>query len=327
MGDGIKVARTLSPNRQDLALEAIQLREFGWTQQQIADTLKVPIQTINRWLLKMGNGTIDKVGKVYRNSHYAIADNSHNPITLYRCKYEDVGDGIASESIDLILTDPPYLVSSNDITRKNQNNLQRDFGVWDKAPQIDYQQSVQGWATLMAKHLKIGGSLYLFIGYRQSLMWGDALEANGLSYCGLLVWHRANPAPQIRQTRWCPAFDMILFYSKGSPKTFNWLDQNQMHSVLEGPICAGNERLQGHPTQKPRWLLQKLLQVSSLPGNTVLDPFAGSGSTAFAAMRLPGRHVVLIEPEPKYVGLIQSTAKEEFQCDVMLKKTVAENRV
>lgn len=295
------------------------MREFGWTQGQIAKTLKVPQPTVCRWLKKLNNGIGANVNKHTNIIHKVESDNIHNPPILYPYKYEDVGDSIASESIDLILTDPPYLVSSNDISRKNQNDLQRDFGVWDNAPEIEYQRSVQVWATLMSKHLKIGGSLYLFIGYRQSRVWGDALEANGLSYCGLLIWHRTNPAPQIRQTRWCPAFDMILFYSKGSPKTFKWIGQNEMHSILEGPICAGNER-QWHPTQKPRWLLLKLLGVSSLPGDTVLDPFAGSGSTAFAAMRLPERHIVLIEPEPKYSGLIQSTAKEEFQCDVILRK-------
>ncbi|GAH42382.1 unnamed protein product, partial [marine sediment metagenome] len=123
-------------------------------------------------------------------------------------------------------------------------------------------------------------------------------------------------------------FDFILFYSKGSPDTFRWIGQNEMHNVIRcgvpeleavwtGAICAGNER-QWHPTQKPRWLLEKILFVSSVPGAQVLDPFAGSGSTAFAAQRLPGRQVTLIEPEPKYVGLIQSIAKDEFGCKVTL---------
>jgi len=82
--------------------------------------------------------------------------------------------------------------------------------------------------------------------------------------------------------------------------------------------CVGNER-EYHPTQKPRWLLQKLLQVSSKPGDVVLDPFAGSGSTAFAVGHMPRRKFILVEPEPKYVGLIQSIAKDEFGCKVTLK--------
>lgn len=318
----------ITPQRAELIMEAVQLREFGWTQQQIADDLKVPIQTINRWLIKMGNALPEKVGKRYATSHNDIFSNSHN-ITLYPCLYEEAAQHIEPRSIDLILTDPPYLASSADISRKNQASLQRDFGDWDNIPQEQYAASVPIWARLMAEHLREGGTLYLFISYRQSFLWGQALEQAGLSYHGLLVWHRTNPAPQIRKTRWCPAFDFILFYSKGVPRTFRWIGQNEMHNVIRcgmpeieavwgGAICSGNER-QWHPNQKPRWLLEKLLWVSTEHRSKILDPFAGSGSTAFAASRLPGRQVTLIEPEPKYYGLIQSIAKE-LQCAVILEK-------
>ena len=89
------------------------------------------------------------------------------------------------------------------------------------------------------------------------------------------------------------------------------------NSVITGGIAQGDER-QGHPTQKPRWLLKQLLMVSSKPGDTILDPFAGSGSTAFSVLSKLGRKFILVEPEPKYFGTIQSTAKEEFRCSVKL---------
>lgn len=314
-------------------MEAAQLREFGWTQQQIADCLNVPRQTIVRWLNKVGNGIVKDMGKSGGNAHngsYINAQIKPHPIRLFPCLYEEAAQAIELGSIDLILTDPPYLASTTDINRKNQAALQRDFGHWDNIPQEQYAASVSLWTGLMADHLREGGSLYLFVGYRQSHLWGKALEQAGLSYNGLLVWHRTNPSPQIRKTRWCPAFDFILFYSKGKPHIFRWIGQNEMHNVIRcgvpeieavwtGAICAGNERERHwHPTQKPRWLLEKILFVSSATGSQVLDPFAGSGSTAFAAQRLPGRQVTLIEPEPKYYGLIQSTAIEEFGCKVQI---------
>lgn len=298
--------------------EAIQLREFGLTQQKIADVLKVPQQTVSYWLSKVGNGIAGNIGKAPPITN-AGTPTLPTSITLFQAKYEDVNNRISPESIDLILTDPPYLVSSANIGRNNQNDLQRDFGSWDKVTQKKYASMVRIWAGLIAKHLKKGGSLYLFMGLRQLHLWQSNLAQQGLTDNGLLIWHRTNPAPQIRKTRWCPSFDMILFYSKGSPKTFWWIGQNEMHNVIEGPICAGNER-QWHPTQKPRWLLLKLLRVSSEYGDTILDPFAGSGSTAFTATRLPSRQVILVEPDPKYIGLIQSIAKEEFQCQVTLEK-------
>lgn len=311
------MARTLTPERQALALEAKNLREFGYTQQEIADALVVPQQTIFRWLAKVGNGVRPKVSNVKQLPTMPLVVLPTLDITLYPCRYEDAGGSIPDGSIDLILTDPPYLVSNNDITRSNQDDLRRDFGEWDKSPEALYQQSVKEWAGFISRHLKVGGSLYLFIGFRQSRVWQDELENNGLQSGGVILWHRINPAPQIRRTRWCPAFDLILYFTKGAPRAFVWLGQNEMHNVITGPICAGNER-EYHPTQKPRWLLQKLLQVSSKPGDKVLDPFAGSGATAFSIGHLPGRKFILVEPEPKYSGLIQSIAKDEFGCKVTM---------
>ena len=321
------MARTLTPERRELALEAKNLREFGYTQQEIADAFRKPRRTIAYWLSIVANGTSGKVATRNHLARIPLTTMATIDITLYPCRYEEKENDIPRKSVDLILTDPPYLVSDNDITRTNQASLHRDSGEWDKTPEHAYQDSVKTWAQLMSKQLKVGGSLYLFISFRQSHIWVEAFENNGLQFGNVLLWHRVNPAPQIRQTRWCSAFDLILFYTKGAPKTFIWLGQNEMHNVIKGPeelhnvitgpICAGNER-EYHPTQKPRWLLQKLLQVSSKPGDVVLDPFAGSGSTAFAVGHMPRRKFILVEPEPKYVGLIQSIAKDEFGCKVTL---------
>jgi DNA modification methylase len=305
--------RRLKPERKAKALEAKNLREFGYTQQEIADALEVPRQTISRWLTKVGNGHRAKVGNGSKLLRMPATTLPTINITLYPCRYEAAS--IPNGTIDFILTDPPYLVSSNDITRTNQACLKRDYGQWDKSPVSSYKAWVRTWAKLMASHLKPGGSIYLFTGFKQISTWQAELENSGLQFAGILLWHRINPAPQIRKTRWCPAFDFILYFTKGTPKTFIWLGQNEMHNVITGPICAGAER-DYHPTQKPRWLLQKLIQVSSKPGDTILDPFAGSGSTAFAASRLPGRRAVLIEPEPRYYGLIQGIAKNEFGVEV-----------
>ncbi|GAJ13305.1 unnamed protein product, partial [marine sediment metagenome] len=260
--DKVRIMK-ITPQRAELIMEAVQLREFGWTQQQIADDLKVPQKTVSNWLKDMANPISEDIAKHNHNSHMENTTFSHiqpPSIRLFPCRYEEAAPHIEPGSIDLILTDPPYLVSNTDMSRRNQANLQRDFGIWDNIPQKQYVASVSLWAGLIAGHLRGGGSLYLFTGYRQSHLWGQALEQAGLSYNGLLVWHRTNPAPQIRKTRWCPAFDFILFYSKGSPDTFRWIGQNEMHNVIRcgvpeieavwaGAICAGNER-QWHPTQK-----------------------------------------------------------------------------
>lgn len=302
----------ITPERAELIQEAKQLREFGYTQQMIADTLGVPQPTLTRWLKDVNNNNREDVNNTRLNIHINQTNNIHiikHPITLYKCKYEEAN--LEPESFDLILTDPPYLVADKDISRTGQNHdLQRDYGEWDKTPQNEYTQNVKIWAYLMAKQLKQGGSLYLFMNIWQFQIWRECLELNGLNYAGIIIWNRTNPAPQMRQTRWCHSFDSILYFTKGAPSTFKWLGQNEMHNVLTGPICMGNER-EYHPNQKPKWILERLIQVSTIPRNNILDPFSGSGSTAFASSRLPGRHVTLVEPDPQWNGLIQGIAKKE----------------
>jgi len=100
----------LSLERYNLKLEALQLREFGYTQQEIADTLGVPRVTITKWLnSNKGNGMNNGNSIV----HTKVPDNVHETITLYPYKYEDCADKIPAAAVDLIVTDPPYLLRLN----------------------------------------------------------------------------------------------------------------------------------------------------------------------------------------------------------------------
>jgi len=312
------MARSITSERQELRAEAIQLRKAGWSQPEISKALAVPQKTLSNWLIVANSEANDTqpLSILAKNSSIIISHNNHRPIALFPCKYEEVGDGIAPGSVDLILTDPPYLASSRNLSRTLQKtNLRRDYGKWDKIPPRQYVRNVGTWAGLMAQHLKEGGALYCFMDLRQLSLWCDALERAELTYQNFIIWHRVNPAPQMRQTKWCHAFDSILYFTKGSPKTFRWFGLNNMHNVIKGPICQGAERTY-HPTQKPRWLLRRLLMVSSRSGDTILDSFAGSGATAFAGHNFDHRKYILVEPDPQYAGLIRGRAKEEFDWDV-----------
>ena len=312
------MARKITPERQELRTEAIRLRQAGWSEKEISRALTVPQKTLSNWLIvaNFEANDIQPLSIMAKTSSIIISHNNHHPITLFTCRYEEVADEIPPGSIDLVLTDPPYLASSNNLSRTLQKtDLRRDYGKWDRIPARQYARSVGVWASLIAQHLKKGGALYCFMDLRQLSRWCDALERAGLTYQNFIIWHRANPAPQMRQTKWCHAFDSILYFTKGSPKTFRWLGLNNMHNVIKGPICQGGERT-SHPTQKPRWLLRRLLMVSSRSDDTILDPFAGSGATAFSGHNLDHRKYILIEPDPQYAGLIRGRAREEFDWDV-----------
>jgi len=308
------MTRTLTPERRELLEEALELRRAGLTEQNIAEILGQPQQTISYWLSIIGNGTTTNIGKEATPTKNTKIGITNNPLTLYQGKYEDVAPRIPNESIDLIITDPPYLVADTDITRTGRADFRRNHGQWDKTRDEQYAHYVDIWADLMTCHLKNGGSLYLFMDTRKHHLWTKAFESRDLVHKNTLIWHRTNPAPQIRQTQWCHSYDAILYFTKGAAKTFKWQGQNEMHDFLVGGIASGNERL-WHPTQKPRWLLLRLIVVSSMPGDTILDPFAGSGSTAFSCAQKI-RNIILIEPAPQFAGLIEGTAKDEFNRQV-----------
>jgi len=213
------------------------------------------------------------------------------------CRIEDAE--LQPEGYDLVLTDPPYGVADANITRSNQGDLVREYGQWDEG-----EFPIENWAARIVPSMKPGASLYLFIGDALAGRWRAALEAEGLTWIQLLIWHKTNPAPQIRKTRWCNAQEFILFMAKGRPTHFNFVGQNEMHSVITGPIAGGSER-QGHTTEKPLWLLGRLLAVSCPPGGRVLDPFAGSGSTGEAAIKC-GASATLVEPEKAHVQMIRA---------------------
>lgn len=229
----------------------------------------------------------------------AQAFQARGDLTIHHGRLEETELG--TEVFDLVITDPPYDVADADIDRPSHtSDLKRNYGDWDK--QASYP--IEAWAKKIADSMSQGASLYLFISDNLMERWKLALIAAGLEWRQVLVWHKTNPAPQIRQTKWCSAQEFILHLSKGRPKYFNWLGQNEMHSVLTGPIAQGNERL-GHATEKPAWILEKLVSVSGQAGMKMLDPFAGSGTSGGAAIKA-GLHATLIEPESAHITLIKA---------------------
>jgi site-specific DNA-methyltransferase (adenine-specific)/modification methylase len=117
-----------------------------------------------------------------------------------------------------------------------------------------------------------------------------------------IVWHKTNPPPKLRRVGFLNSCELIVCcWDRGH--TWNFGRQRDMHNFIEAPICAGAERVRDpvHPTQKPLRVLRRLLELASGPGDLVLDPFMGVGSTGVAAVEM-GRRFVGIEIDEGYVG-------------------------
>jgi modification methylase len=218
-------------------------------------------------------------------------------------------------SIDLVFADPPYnLQLNNELFRPDNSRVDAVDDDWDKFGSFAaYDAFTRDWLSACRRVLKPAGALWVIGSYHNIFRVGAILQDLGFWVLNDVVWRKSNPMPNFRGRRFTNAHETLIWASMG-PKaryTFNYeamkaLNEDlQMRSDWLFPICSGAERLREdcgrktHPTQKPEALLHRILLAASNPGDVVLDPFLGSGTTAVAAKRLR-RAFVGIEREAGY---------------------------
>lgn len=204
---------------------------------------------------------------------------------------------IPDNSIDLILTDPPYNIgkhSTGNIPLPGRSAMNNDVADWDH---IDFNPGE--WIEDFVRILKPKGNLFIFTSYNQIGKWYDGLD-NRFDSTNFMIWHKTNPAPKIFKAGFLNSCEMIFTcWNKGH--TWNFISQTEMHNFFESPICTRPERLSNpkHPAQKPVSLLKKLITISSNPDDIVFDPFMGVGSAGVAALEL-GRRFIGVEINSEY---------------------------
>lgn len=207
--------------------------------------------------------------------------------------FEGVSD-IDNESIDFILTDIPYLISRENNFKTMKDRTGRngiDFGVWDK--EFDVSR-----LKIFPRVLKKGGSVVIFLSfeqYSQMLNCFDQLELKDR-----LIWKKSNPMPRNRDRHYVSNIELITWFTKsGGVWTFNRQNEKYENCVLEYPSESGGGFKRYHPTQKKLNMIKYLIKIHSNIGDTILDPFIGSGTTAVACKEL-GRNFIGFEISPKY---------------------------
>lgn len=252
-----------------------------------------------------------------------------------------VGDCIAelqkipAASIDLVFADPPYnLQLSGGLTRPDQSKVDAVDEHWDQFESFEaYDRFTRGWLAECRRVLKPDGALWVIGSYHNVFRVGAILQDMGFWILNDVVWRKVNPMPNFRGRRFTNAHETLIWASRGANAryTFNYEamkvfnDDLQMRSDWTLPLCTGAERLKNadggklHPTQKPEALLHRVLLSTSKPGDTVLDPFFGTGTTGAAAKAL-GRHFIGIEREDTYaeaaaarIGAVKRLPPEALQ--------------
>ncbi|PRZ49547.1 modification methylase [Tritonibacter scottomollicae] len=229
-----------------------------------------------------------------------------------------------SNSIDMIFADPPYnLQLKGQLHRPDNSMVDAVDDEWDQFSSFGvYDHFTRAWLKEARRILKPNGALWVIGSYHNIFRVGSALQDEGFWILNDVVWRKSNPMPNFRGKRYTNAHETMIWASKseGAKYTFNYealksLNEGiQMRSDWVMPICTGHERLKdangdkAHPTQKPEALLHRILVGSTNPGDVVLDPFFGTGTTGAVAKML-GREYIGIEREESYRKVAEARIK------------------
>lgn len=237
----------------------------------------------------------------------------HNRILVGDCLTEL--KRIPSASVDLVFADPPYnLQLSGGLTRPDQSKVDAVDDHWDQFENFEaYDRFTKGWLAECRRILKPMGALWVIGSYHNIFRVGSILQDLGFWILNDVVWRKTNPMPNFRGRRFTNAHETLIWAARDAQAkyTFNYEamkvfnDDLQMRSDWTLALCTGAERLKNedgdklHPTQKPEALLHRVLLSTTKPGDVVLDPFFGTGTTGAAAKQL-GRIFIGIEREEDY---------------------------
>ncbi len=227
-------------------------------------------------------------------------------------------EGLPEASVDLVFADPPYnLQLEGALTRPDQSLVDAVDDAWDKfADFAEYDAFTRAWLGAARRVMKPAATIVVIGSYHNIFRVGAMLQDLGFWILNDIVWRKANPMPNFRGRRFTNAHETMIWAARSADAkayTFNYEalkagnEDCQVRSDWFLPICSGAERLKdekgrkAHPTQKPEALLTRVMLAASNPGDLVLDPFLGSGTTGVAARRLR-RSFIGIERDPAYAA-------------------------
>jgi modification methylase len=219
-------------------------------------------------------------------------------------------------SVDLVFADPPYNLQLNgDLKRPDDSRVDAVDDDWDKFISFAaYDDFTRAWLLACRRAMKPNATLWVIGSYHNIFRVGGILQDLGFWILNDVIWRKSNPMPNFRGRRFTNAHETLIWASRDAAArqyTFNYEalkagnEDIQVRSDWTIALCTGEERLKGgdgkklHPTQKPEALLARVILSSSRPGDVVLDPFCGTGTTGAVAKRLR-RAFIGIERDSHY---------------------------
>lgn len=216
-------------------------------------------------------------------------------------------------SIDMIFADPPYFLSNNGITCQAGQMVSVNKGEWDKTSSFEEKHEFnRRWIRLCKSALSTNGTIWVSGTLHNIYSVGMALEQEGFKIINNITWQKTNPPPNLACKCFTHSTETIIWAQKDEKKAKHYFDYalmkelnggKQMKDVWSGPLTPQKEKTYGkHPTQKPLYLLERIILASTNEGAVALDPFCGSSTTGVAAKRL-GRRYIGIDNVQEYIEL------------------------
>ena len=224
---------------------------------------------------------------------------------------------LPDKSANMIFADPPYnLQLKGELWRPNMTRVDAVDDAWDKfASFAEYDAFCESWLSECRRILADDGTIWVIGSYHNIGRVSRLMQDLEFWTLNDVIWRKTNPMPNFRGVRLTNATETLIWAKKSAKSRYVFNHAlmkrenggKQMGNVWEFPLCGGAERLRDeagkkvHSTQKPEALLRRVILSSTRPGDVVLDPFLGSGTTAAAARRA-GRVGIGIEREPRYAA-------------------------
>lgn len=221
-------------------------------------------------------------------------------------------------TVDCIITDPPYNISveGKEIKRDKPNtktarktSIKFDFGEWDKMDNAEFEKFIDEFVSLACQLLKPGGAVLCWF-TKEKISWlADLFNKNGIKTKTIITWHKTNPTPQFRITNYLSASEFCFYGIKeGGKYTFNFEKQNDMHNVIDYPNASIYGETE-HPTEKPLYIINKLVRTHTNEGDLILDCFMGSFTTAVSCHKLQ-RQFIGFEKDAKFYEMGSARLKK-----------------
>lgn len=247
---------------------------------------------------------------------------------------------IPSKTFDLVFVDPPYnLQIGKKLKRPDNSKVNGVNDKWDQFKSFkDYDNFCKEWLSECKRVLKVNGAIWVIGSYHNIFRIGYHIQNTGFWILNDVIWKKNNPMPNFKGTRFTNAHETLIWASKNknSKYTFNYQslkclnDDLQMRSDWTLPICNGSERIKRngkkvHSTQKPESLLYRVLLASTNKGDSVFDPFLGTGTTAVVAKKI-GRNYFGIEKEKKYFKVAKQRLEKTIKIEDHYLDTIKNNK-